>query len=273
MTNTCLRQLKRSSQSEPIRGFLVWVLMFSTFLSLWLLWGSQAGASPRELGVLFTKVNVYGHTDVPPEGRKLLVRAKKAYVVEDSMRTDTDQKLFQIIHTTKKLRIRGEGWTALGPHELRNPEQVVEVFEEPFSRKGPAHEPIRVKGREVSLLNQTEPSKRFPQIIWQKIKYNSIQPAKVWVPARTGIFRPGKSPSFLSEAYSEMRAKGVPKKKLERLLLGVVRVGDSKQEVEWALGKPLGTQEDTSGETNRATWQYPSLNIKFKDGVVEVFNG
>ncbi len=139
------------------------------------------------------------------------------------------------------------------------------------SEEGPVNSVV-VPTTGLELLNVTQAGERFPRLTWQKVRYETSAPLRLWIQAVTGIYRPGRSAQFVARAYVEMVSRNLPKDKLERLISGVIRVGDSPWEVEHALGEPLRVHEEPSGETRRTTWEYPSLVVLFKNEVVEQIN-
>ena len=91
----------------------------------------------------------------------------------------------------------------------------------------------------------------------------------MWVRSTTGTYRPFKSDKFLSESYAEMVTRGVLTDRLRRLLSGVVRVGDSPDEVKWSLGIPTQEEESTAEELQITIWHYPGVQVRFENQVVK----
>jgi hypothetical protein len=188
--------------------------------------------------------------------------------------TDGEDKLWlYIVYPKRSQKLSGTGWTPLTPGELvSSGERQVDIFAETPGGKSIAPVVARVPARDVKLLNETKISTRFPQVSWQKVSYASKIPLRAWVQGAAGIFRPGKSSVFLRKTYVEMVSRNLKKKKLERLLAGVVRVGDSPWDVERALGAPLRMQKDQASGGRKVTWQYPALSVRFENDVVNQIN-
>jgi hypothetical protein len=227
----------------------------------------------EEIGAFFTRVNAYVYADGPDTGKRYLVRPRQALPVLN-LKTDQDDKLWLYIsHPKRSVKRTGTGWTPLTPGELlgfgRKP---VKIFADVFEDGSSPPEVTEVPAADVKLQNVTKASAHFPQIVWHKVRYTTDSPLLAWINSGAGIFRPNKTTEYLSRTYVEMVSRNLEKEKLERLLSGVVRVGDTAWEVEQALGKPLRVQEDQAQSPNRSTWQYSSLSIRFENQVVNQIN-
>ena len=225
------------------------------------------------IGTLFTKVNAYTYPEGPLKGRRVLVRSRNALSVINLLSEPSERQWFQVIVPGEFQKISGEGWTPLSPAETLTPVgDGVPVYSSTFERKTDSKAMLTVPAGDLELLNITQNSKRFPQIIWQKVRYSTSKPMTAWIRANAGIYRPGRSSDFISQVYEEMVSRNVEKEKLFRILGGVVRVGDGAHEVQWALGKPLRVQEETAGDSSRVIWHFPSMAVKIRNDVVEQIN-
>ena len=230
-------------------------------------------AFAEELGAFFTKVNTYTYPKGPGGGQRVLIRARQVFAIVNLTTDESDRLWYQILEPRKTRRIQGEGWTPLAPHELlADQQQRVEIFPEIPENPDRAPATIPVRAGNLEILNVTTPSRTFPQITWQKVRYKTREPLRLWIRAATGIARPAASVNFLTRTYEEMVSRNLPREKLNRLLSGVIRVGDTTLEVEWALGKPLRVQDETILTTTRTTWHYPSMVVQFKNQLVEQVN-
>lgn len=245
------------------------LLLSLSALAVLFAWPAEA----EEIGAFFTKVNTYIYHDGPEQGRRILVRPRHTFAVVD-VTSDREERIwFQIVFPGRTRKVKGEGWTPLAPHELMSTgSQPVEIYRTVPGNPGGELDPVRVPATDLELLNATQPDSRFPQLTWQRVRYATEMPLRPWIRAATGIYRPTKSVSFVNEAYAEMVSRNLEREKLERLLSGVIRVGDTTQEVEWALGEPLRVQEEAIANAKRTTWQYPSLVVQFENQVVEQIN-
>ena len=245
-------------------------------LPILLLVGLALAAPPafaEELGAFFTKVNTYTYPNGPGAGKRVLIRARQVFTIVNLTTDESDRLWYQILEPRKMRRIRGEGWTPLAPHELlADREQEVEIFPEILENLDRAPVPLPVRAGDLKMLNVTAPSRTLPQITWQKVRYETREPLRLWIRATTGIARPATSVNFLTRTYEEMVSRNLPREKLNRLLSGVIRVGDTTLEVEWSLGKPLRVQDETILTTTRTTWHYPSMVVQFKNQLVEQVN-
>lgn len=230
---------------------------------------AQAG----EIGAFFTQVNAYVYSAGPREGKRFLVRPRQAFSVLNVRRDAEDKLWLYIVYPKRSQKLSGTGWTPLTPGELLSwGEKQVDIFAGTPGGESIAPVLARVPAKDVKLLNETKPSTRFPQVDWQKVRYATKIPLRAWVQGAAGIFRPGKSSEFLGRVYVEMVSRSLKKEKLERLLAGVVRVGDSPWDVERALGAPLRVQKDQASNGSKVTWQYPALSVRFENDVVNQIN-
>ena len=225
------------------------------------------------IGTFFTKVNAYVFADGPQQGKRVLLRSRNAVTVIGFV-TDAQERIWYKVQVPGFTQKRsGEGWTPLSPAEtLTAGAEGVPVYASTFEGKSPSSEMVQVPARDLELLNTTQNSKKFPQIIWQKVRYTMDEPMESWIRASTGIFRAGREQGDIQAVYEEMVSRNTEKEKLFRLLGGVVRVGDSAQEVQWAMGKPLRIQEESSGDTSQVTWHFTNLAIRIRNNVVERIN-
>lgn len=249
------------------------VLLPGTLLLAGLLSIAVASHAAQPLGAFFTQVNTYVYADAPNQGTRVLLRPRLAYEVID-LTTDGEGLIwYKIIYPQRTRKVSGTGWIAASPHELlANPAENRRVLAQIPDRPDAAVDAVAVPGRDIKVLGITKPSEVFPQIVWQKVQYETNAPWTAWVRSATGIYRPGMSVAYMIEVYSTMVARNVPLEKLKRLLSGVVAVGDSAREVEWALGKPLRVRDEQSDNVRQSFWQYGALVVQFENAVVKQIN-
>jgi hypothetical protein len=238
-----------------------------------LLLAPAVAALGTELGAFFTRVNTYLYTPEPLTGARLLLRAREMFPVQ-GIRIDSGERVWYLVtypHRTR--RSEGQGWTPFTPLELKpKGSEPVEVYSNVVDRYDMAFTTERVPAHSLQPLNVTQISDLFPAIEWQKVKYVTPAPLEGWVRATSGIFRPGFAAGTLEGAYAEMVARNLPAEKLARLLSGVVRAGDSAQELRWSLGAPLRVQDESDPRHERITWHYPGLAVHIENGVVKQIN-
>ena len=233
-----------------------------------------AGSLPaQETSAFFALVNTYSYTAGPRAGERHLVRARQTLTVSGFV-TDGDGVIwYKAIDPERTTRVRGTGWVALDPHELaQRGSQTVLVFPEPFERASAATAGLEVPASDLQLANVAQPSQSFPEITWQKVNYETSVPSTLYVRGTTGIYRPFMSEKFISDVHAEMVTQGVDTDRQRRLLSGIVRVGDSPQDVRWAMGEPLQHEESTAQELKIMVWHYPGLQVRFENNVVKKIN-
>ena len=232
-----------------------------------------AEAELNTIGTVFTKVNAYVYDDGPERGKRILVRAREAYEATDVAKDGRDRVWFQILLPARQKTVAGEGWTPFSPAEIQNAgTEAIPVYATTFDRRKDDTSRILVPPENLKFLNETKNSKPFPEIIWQKVKYSTKKATAAWIRGSSVFYRAGKELNFIQRSYEEMVSRNIKKETLLRLISGVVRVGDSEQNVNWALGKPLRVQEQTAGETARMIWHFTTMEVQFRDKVVERIN-
>ena len=242
-------------------------------LLLGLVIANPAQGQTRGLGAYFTLVNSYIYLTGPLEGPRLIARARKAFQVTGYVMDNQDRLWLRILFTDYQKKLRGEGWTAKLPHELLPTErEPILVFATPLTRDDSNLNTLRLPISGLTLLNETTASDVFNRVVWQKVKYDLDAPVEAWIKESGGIFRAGKTPDFIVRSYGEMVTRDVEREKLIRLLSGVVHLGDSPSDVEWALGTPLRKQEETVADAVRATWEFPEQVIRFENAIVKQLN-
>jgi hypothetical protein len=240
-------------------------------LILLVAWGLSARA--QESSAFFTLVNTYAYANGPRDGERYLVRARQTLTVT-SFVTDGDGVVwYRAIDPERTVRLKGTGWVALDPHELtQRGSQRILVFPEIVQSVNDGQPALEMPASDVVLANVAQPSQAFPEITWQKVTYETTVPATLYVRATTGIYRPFRSEKFLSDSHAEMVTQGIDNDRMRRLLSGVVRVGDSNQDVRWALGDPLQQEESTAEGLKILVWHYPGIQVRFENGVVKKIN-
>lgn len=234
---------------------------------------TAAPARGQPIGAFFTLVNTYFYTKGPREGSRHLVRPRLAFTVVDVTVDGNNNLWYRVVYPPQSDKLSGQGWTPMAPHELlNNNRQPVPVFSRIPGADDTSINIVQVPADGLVLLNETQSSSPFAQVVWQKVRYELTQPLQAWARGGAGIYRPGKGEAFLSRVHGEMVTRDVGKEKLLRLLSGVVHIGDSLREVGWALGEPLRKQEETVGTTRRSIWQFPETTVVFENEVVKQLN-
>ena len=277
MTIGLLRGISRCSPFLHIPGkppAMARILRLALLLAIPFYFAPYAGTTVQAegIGAFFTRVNTYIFAKGPKAGPATLVRARSSFTVLDLVRGNDDVVWYQIVYQPKTVRVKALGWTPMAPHELvgDNQESVLVYSRIPENGKT-RFSVFRVPISGLKLLNESQSSKSYPQLDWQKVEYRLRRPLRAWVRGKTGIYRAGKGESFLSRGYGEMVAGNLKREDRQRLLSGIVRIGDTSEEVTWALGDPLQHQNETVASTKRTTWQYPELTVVFENDVVKSF--
>ena len=230
-------------------------------------------AAAQDTSAFFTLVNTYAYANGPREGERTLVRARQTLTVTGFL-TDGDGVLwYRAVDPERTEKLKGTGWVALDPHEIsQRGSQHLLVFPEILRSVKDGQAALDIPASDVTLANASQPSQAFPEITWQKVTYETNVPAALYVRASTGIYRPFRSDKFLSDAHAEMVTQGLDNDRLRRLLGGVVRPGDSAQDVRWALGESIQQEESVAEGLKIQVWHYPGIQVRFENGVVKKIN-
>ena len=229
--------------------------------------------TPQSIGAYFSLVNTYVYEKGPREGRRELVRPRQAFAVLDAMVDGQEVIWYLVLFPQSTTKVAGAGWTPSAPHEILSAQlEPVLVFTRIPTDGLRGTSVTRVPAGSVELLNEAQTGPAFARVDWQKVRFSMDAPARMWVRSVTGIFRPGKSATFMSRVYGEMVTRNVDKDEASRLLAGVVHIGDAVRNVRWAMGDPLRSQDETVGTARRTVWQYPEMSITFENDVVKQIN-
>jgi hypothetical protein len=235
--------------------------------------GSAAAPTPAragEMGAFITLINTYAYPQGPRKGNRLLIKSRVALPVLDQAFDEGDRLWYQVLLADRSERAEGVGWTPLSSEEiLSRGSDTVQVYSRPLDAGFRAFQSLAVPATDLELAHETQRSEEFPQVEWQKVRYAARQAVTMWVRGTAGVYRVGRSPAFLSQSYAEMATRTVSKAALMRLLSGVVRIGDTPQEVRWALGDPLRTGEEASGTGKVTVWEFPEAVVRFESAVVK----
>ena len=233
----------------------------------------SAQARDNDIGAYFSLVNTYLYTQGPQSGKRYLIRPRNAFRVIDLDSDNQERLWFLVIYPQQSRKVSGVGWTPKPPHELVFTKgEPVRIYSRIPSDGQSDFSALVVPPTGVELLNESQTAPIFQQVVWQKVRYRFEMPVRAWAREGAGIFRPGKTNVFMTRVYGEMVTRGVPKAEQVRLLSGVVRIGDGVQNVRWALGEPLRSQEETVGDAKRTIWQYRELKVEFENEVVKQLN-
>ncbi|MEE8433445.1 MAG: hypothetical protein V3S64_01530 [bacterium] len=251
---------------------LMVALMVASMLGLWL--GTLPNtASAEPIGGFFTLANTFMYTKGPREGRRFLVRPRLAFQVVDITTDDKERIWYQVVTPGVKRKFTGQGWITEAPHEInKTSDRPVRVFSQIPTLAGGTFETMMAPSSGIKLLNDSTQVKRFDKVIWQKVGYRFEAPGRAWAREAAGIFRSGKTDQYLLRVYGEMVTRGISKGLQIRLLSGIVRVGDTMRQVQWAFGDPLRRTETETDNTTQTNWEYQNLRVVLQNGVVKTIS-
>ena len=231
-------------------------------------------AAAETIGGFFTLANTFMYSKGPREGRRFLARPRLAFQVVDITTDDKDRICYLVVTPGVKRTFTGQGWITKAPHEIsKTSDQSVRVFSQIPPLAGGLFETILAPSSGIKLLNDSTKVKRFDRVIWQKVDYRFVAPGKAWAREAVGIFRAGKTDQYLLRVYGEMVTRGISKGLQIRLLSGIVRVGDTMRQVQWAFGDPLRRTETKTEDILQINWEYQNLRVVLQGGVVKTISG
>ena len=231
-------------------------------------------ASAEVIGGFFTLANTFMYTKGPRQGRRFLVRPRLAFQVVDITTDDKDQIWYLVVTPEVKRRVTGQGWITKAPHEIiKTSDQPIRVVSQIPTLAGNTFATMMAPSSGIKLLNESTKVKWFDKVVWQKVTYRFDAPGKAWAREAAGIFRSGKTDQYLLRVYGEMVTRGISKGLQIRLLSGIVRVGDTMRQVQWAFGDPLRQSKTKTDNTTQINWEYQNLRVVLQNGVVKTISG
>ena len=151
---------------------------------------------------------------------------------------------------------------ALGPDKIK-------VFTEVPTTKTDLTQFRLVPSNQLSFTGRKETSDDFPHLIWRAVNYKTSVPEAFWIAAWSGIYRPDKSARWLNHTYQEVVTKQLEPNLTQKILLGLVETGYTKEQVKLALGEPI--KEQSTPENSQFEWIYSDRKVIFKnDKVLQV---
>ncbi|MCH8075139.1 MAG: hypothetical protein IIC13_02100 [SAR324 cluster bacterium] len=269
--------LRKTAHGNTVVFRVVFRMAFRVaFLAAFLLGlGTQPRtASAETIGGFFTLANTFMYTKGPRQGRRFLVRPRLSFQVVDITTDDKDRIWYLVVTPGVIRRFTGQGWITQAPHEIgKTSDRPVRVFSKIPTLAGGSFETMMAPSSAIKLLNESTRVKWFDKVIWQKVEYRFNAPGKAWAREAAGIFRAGKTDQYLLRVYGEMVTRGISKGLQIRLLSGIVRVGDTMRQVQWAFGDPLRRTETKKDNATQTNWEYQNLRVVLQNGVVKTISG
>ncbi|MBT3225067.1 MAG: hypothetical protein HN580_27650 [Deltaproteobacteria bacterium] len=241
------------------------LLLLTLFVMLFSIAEAQAGN-----GSFLILKRVYFYINANQTGKRHLTRTPKAYEVVDVTVLNQKSIMYKLIVPENENYINGSGFIVETDSELQKMEmKPVKVYPKVLSIKSNFLDYQLVSPDQLSFTGRQEQSSDFPHITWKAVNFKTQVPNTYWVPDWSGIYRPNKNADWLNQTYQKATRLKMGKDIRQRILLGLVETGFTREQVEMALGAPLKTKQIENG--TQEEWQYSSHKVIFKsDRVLRV---
>ncbi len=209
---------------------------------------------------------VYFYINANQTGKRHLSRTPKAYEVVD-VKLNQKSVMYKLIVPENRIYINGSGFIVETDSELQKMGiKPVKVYSKVLTIESDFLDYQLVLSNQLSFTGRQEQSRAFPHITWKAVNYKTQTPKTYWVPDWSGIYRPNKNADWLNQTYLKAIRMKIGKNRRQRILLGLVESGFTKEQVEMALGAPLKINQVENG--TQEEWQYSSHKVIFKSNRV-----
>lgn len=211
--------------------------------------------------------SAYLYQNRTKSGKKTLTRKRKAYNVT-SLHIGSGQSLmFQLEMENNNNVINGTGFIVETETELKElGEAKVKVYTELPKLESDLTNYWLISSNHLSFTGRVESSDDFPKLEWKAVNFKAVVPFKVWIPEWAGIYRPDKDADWLNRTYQLTVDRKLEKNLADKILLGQIEPGFTKEQVRMALGLPV--KEQLIENDTKLEWIYYSRKVIFKDDVV-----
>ena len=175
--------------------------------------------------------------------------------------------MFEINFPKEDHIINGSGFIVETEKELKELGiKEVKVYPELPLKKVDLTNYYLVPSNQLSFSGRNLSSPDFPNLTWKAVNFKTNAPLQVWVPEWAGIYRPDKDADWLNNTYQSLINKDMDKEIMEKILMGLVETGFTKEQVRMALGDP--TEEQMVENSSKLEWRYGSRKVIFDNNVV-----
>lgn len=220
-----------------------------------------------ENGSFLILKSAYLYENSAKEGKKVLTRTRRAYDVVDLKPSQEDSMMFCILFPKEDHVTNGSGFIVETEEELKSLDtSPVKVYAELPSLENDLTRYEMVPSNQLSFTGSQKVSPDFPNLTWKAVNYKTTAPIKYWVPEWAGIYRPDKDARWLNSAFDLTAEKEMDPDLVDKILMGIVETGFSKNQVRMALGDPI--EEKLIEDNTKTEWIYSSRTIIFENNVV-----
>lgn len=201
------------------------------------------------------------------QGRKFLTRNQKAYEVINLYKPPQKSMMFEIKFSKEENIINGSGFIVETEAELKELGiKKVKVYPELPQKSTDLTDYHLVPSNHLSFSGRQLDSPDFPNLTWKAVNFKTNAPIRIWVPEWAGIYRPDKNADWLNKTYESLINKNLDKILLEKILMGLVETGFTKEQVRMALGEPI--EEQLIENSTKLEWRYNGRKVIFDNDVV-----
>lgn len=211
--------------------------------------------------------SAYLYQNANQEGQKILTRDRRAYDVLDIYNQKGASLMFLIEFSGRTEPVNGSGFIVETEAELKEiGVRQIKVYSEIPRKTSDLTDYRLVSSNQLSFTGRQEHSPDFPNLFWRTVNYKIEIPLQLWVPDWAGIYRPTKDADWLNQAYESAIAANLDKTMMDKLLMGQVEAGYSKEQVKMALGEPL--KEQLTENDTKLEWIYDHRKVIFVNNQV-----
>lgn len=220
-----------------------------------------------ENGAFLILKSTYLYEQNSLKGKRILTRKHVAHKVIDIGTSKKGALIFRIIAKDVQQIFNGSGYILENDKELQDlGEKRVNVYQEIPNKSSDLTDYQSVPSAQLQFTGKNEDSPDFPNLVWREVNYKANLSGKLWVNNWAGIYRSDKKPEWLTQIYEQLQTLQLNKELKDKILMGLVEAGFTKEQVRLTLGIPR--KEQTLEGENQVEWTYPHRRIIFKDNLV-----
>ena len=218
-------------------------------------------------GSFLVRKSTYFYLNKNKTGKKILTRKRMAYAVTGIGFSKEKHLMLQILVPVKSNIINGSGFISETDNELQKLGfSKVKVYTRVprLNNKQIDYQPV--PSNQLSFTGGRETSPDFPNLTWRAVNYKTNVPEKYWIPEWSGIYRPDKGADWLNNTYQRAKKKKPAADLMNKILMGLVEIGFTREQVRMTLGTPV-TEQFIENNT-KTEWIYQSRKIIFENNRV-----
>ncbi|MBU3917626.1 hypothetical protein KKA14_19015 [bacterium] len=237
------------------------------FFLLALIFCFNASSTFADNGSFLVLKSTHFYADKNQTEKKRLTRKREAYEVIAIETTKEDLVMFRINVPVQNNIVNGSGFILETDAELQVLEfGKVKVFPTVPRINNLLTNHRLVPSNHLSFTGRQSKSPDFPNLTLRAVNYKTNAEKKYWVPEWSGIYRPDKDAEWLGRTYQTVQKLELDSNLMNKILLGLVEIGFTENQVKLALGAPVKKQAIEEG--TKTEWIYNSQKIILMNGYV-----